>query len=114
MKDYKVGKETMSDAFCREVYAVVRDIPAGKVISYGEIAALLGKPQCSRMVGHAMHDVPDGMCLPCHRVVNSQGRLAPCWAEQRALLEAEGVTFRKKGGEDMKECQWEFMKEQIQ
>ena len=47
MKDYKVGKETMSDAFCREVYAVVRDIPAGKVISYGEIAALLGKPQWS-------------------------------------------------------------------
>ena len=54
MKDYKVGKETMSDAFCREVYAVVRDIPAGKVISYGEIAALLGKPQCSRMVGRSL------------------------------------------------------------
>ena len=57
MKDYKVGKETMSDAFCREVYAVVRDIPAGKVISYGEIAALLGKPQCSRMVGRSLKQV---------------------------------------------------------
>ena len=51
MKDYKVDKEKMSDAFCREVYGVVRDVPAGKVISYGEIASLLGKPQCSRMVG---------------------------------------------------------------
>ena len=48
MKDYKVNKEKMSDAFCREVYGVVRDVPAGKVISYGEIASLLGKPQCSR------------------------------------------------------------------
>ena len=46
--------------------------------------------------------------------LNSQGRLAPCWAEQRALLEAEGVTFRKNGCVDMKKCQWEFMKEQIQ
>ena len=44
MKDYKVDKEKMSDAFCREVYGVVRDVPAGKVISYGEIASLLGKP----------------------------------------------------------------------
>ena len=68
MKDYKVGKETMSDAFCREVYAVVRDIPAGKVISYGEIAALLGKPQCSRMVGRSLKQVPLDLNLPCHRV----------------------------------------------
>ena len=39
MKDYKVDKEKMSDAFCREVYGVIRDVPAGKVISYGEIAS---------------------------------------------------------------------------
>ena len=90
------------DTFQQEVYNVVAAIPPGRVVTYGQ------------MVGHAMHDVPDGMCLPCHRVVNSQGRLAPCWAEQRALLEAEGVTFRKNGCVDMKKCQWEFMKEQIQ
>ena len=46
-------------------------IPPGRVVTYGQIAYLVGRPQCSRMVGHAMHDVPDGMCLPCHRVVNS-------------------------------------------
>ena len=45
----------MSDAFCREVYGVVRDVPAGKVISYGEIASLLGKPQCSRMAVSYTH-----------------------------------------------------------
>ena len=98
------------DTFQQEVYNVVAAIPPGRVVTYGQIAYLVGRPQCSRMVGHAMHDVPDGMCLPCHRVVNSQGRLAPCWAEQRALLEAEGVN----GCVDMKKCQWEFMKEQIQ
>lgn len=96
MKDYKVGKETMSDAFCREVYAVVRDIPAGKVISYGEIAALLGKPQCSRMVGRSLKQVPLDLNLPCHRVVNAQGRLGSrvgratdLVATRRCLLQKE-------------------------
>ena len=87
------------DTFQQEVYNVVAAIPLGRVVTYGQIAYLVGRPQCSRMVGHAMHNVPDGMCLP--------------WAEQRALLEAEGVTFRKNGCVDMKKCQWEFMKEQI-
>ena len=50
--------------------------------------------------------------LPCHRVVNSQGRLVPGWTEQRALLESEGVRFRANGFVDMKKSQWEFMKEQ--
>ena len=62
------------DTFQQEVYNVVAAIPPGRVVTYGQIAYLVGRPQCSRMVGHAMHDVPDGMCLPCHRVVNSQGR----------------------------------------
>ncbi|WP_455584451.1 MGMT family protein [Bacteroides sp.] len=108
MKDYKVSKETMSDIFCREVYAIVRDIPAGKVLSYGEIATLLGKPQCSRMVGRALKQVPSALKLPCHRVVNAQGRLVPGWDEQRSLLQAEGVCFRKNGTVDMVRCQWHY------
>lgn len=102
-----------SDSFRQEVYQVVAAIPPGRVITYGQIASLIGHPQCSRQVGRALHDVPDGLHLPCHRVVNSQGRLAPFWGEQLSLLEAEGVTFRKNGCVDMKQCQWEFMKEQI-
>ena len=99
------------DAFQQEVYSVVAAIPIGKVVTYGQIAFLVGRPQCSRMVGHAMHNVPSGLHLPCHRVVNSQGRLAPFWEEQRTLLESEGVQFRKNGTVDMKLSQWEFMKE---
>ena len=108
MKDYKVNKEKMSDAFCREVYGVVRDVPAGKVISYGEIASLLGKPQCSRMVGRALKQVPSELNLPCHRVVNAQGRLVPGWEEQRELLLSEGVRFKKSGCVDLSVYRWKF------
>ena len=78
------------DAFLQDVYSVVAAIPAGRVVTYGQIAYLVGRPQCSRMVGQAMHNVPEDLHLPCHRVVNSQGRLVPGWTEQRALLESEG------------------------
>lgn len=90
--------------FRREVYQVVSAIPAGRVISYGEIARLLGQPSRSRMVGRALKNAPEH--LPCHRVVNSQGRLAPGWAEQRNLLASEGVRFRPGGHVDMVACRW--------
>ena len=60
----------------------------------------------------SVHNVPEDLHLPCHRVVNSQGRLVPGWTEQRALLENEGVRFKANGFVDMKKSQWEFMKEQ--
>lgn len=108
MKDYKVNKETLSEAFCREVYDVVALIPAGKVTSYGEIAALLGKPQCSRMVGKALKQVPQELNLPCHRVVNAQGRLVPGWEQQRPLLLSEGVCFKKNGNVDLARFGWNY------
>ena len=46
------------DAFLQDVYSVVAAIPAGRVVTYGQIAYLVGRPQCSRMVGQAMHNVP--------------------------------------------------------
>lgn len=76
-------------SFGEEVYSVVASIPPGRVLTYGQIAYLIGKPQCSRMVGQAMHNAPEGQNLPCHRVVNSQGRLAlsgpnngSCWKKR--------------------------------
>ena len=95
MKDYKENKSNLSETFCNEVYSVVREIPAGSVTTYGDIAALLGMPQYSRMVGRALRQVPAGLNLPCHRVVNAIGRLVPGWDEQRRLLDAEGVSFRQ-------------------
>ena len=98
--------------FLQDVYSVVAAIPEGCVVTYGQIASLVGRPQCSRMVGQAMHNVPEELHLPCHRVVNRRGRLVPGWTEQRVLLENEGVRFKTNGFVDMKKSQWEFMKEQ--
>lgn len=104
MKNPRIDK----DAFFRDVYAVVAEIPVGKVISYGEIALLLGKPQYSRLVGRALRLVPTELHLPCHRVVNSQGRIAPGWPEQKQLLSDEGVIFKPGGSVDMKKCKWQW------
>ena len=98
--------------FLQDVYSVVAAIPEGCVVTYGQIASLVGRSQCSRMVGQAKHNVPEELHLPCHRVVNSRGRLVPGWTEQRVLLENEGVRFKANGFVDMKKSQWEFMKEQ--
>ena len=87
MKDYKVDKASLSASFCQEVYQVVREIPVGKVSTYGGIAALLGMSQCFRMVGRALKQIPDDLSAPCHRVVMrrdglfrvGQSRNNSCW-----------------------------------
>ena len=85
------------------IYAVVLQIPAGKVASYGDIAALAGMPNHSRLVGYALHQLADGSPVPWHRIVNAQGVLSIGKAKpgreayQRQLLEAEGVTFLDNG-----------------
>jgi methylated-DNA-protein-cysteine methyltransferase-like protein len=83
--------------FFNRVYEIVRKIPKGKVMTYGEIANILGTKD-ARRVGHALHANSDPK-TPCHRVVNKDGRLAPGYAfggpnEQRAKLLAEGVDFK--------------------
>lgn len=99
------------DDFRNEVYAVVRAIPYGKVLTYGDVAQLAGFPRHARMVGRVLHDVPASFGLPCHRVVNSRGRTAPHWEEQRSLLEAEGVAFGGGGYVNMGICRWNFTDE---
>lgn len=92
--------------FSQKVFAIVRRIPPGSVATYGQVAFLVGSPQCTRMVGQALHHAPDQSDLPCHRVVNAAGRLVPGWMEQRALLEQEGILFKDNGCVDLKRCLW--------
>ena len=106
MKDHKVDKWSFSGSFRKEVYEVVSQIPVGKVSTYGGIALLLGVPQCSRMVGRALKEVPDELSIPCHRVVNTAGRLVPGWVEQKQLLLAEEVSFKANGCVNLKEHLW--------
>ncbi|MBB6218924.1 methylated-DNA-protein-cysteine methyltransferase-like protein [Anaerosolibacter carboniphilus] len=95
-----------------KVYEIVALIPMGKVATYGQIAALLGHPRSARVIGWAMQAAPDHLNLPCHRVVNKAGILAPHYAfgsplVQRAILEDEGITFLKNGRIDMKKHLWQ-------
>lgn len=92
--------------FSEKVFAIVRQIPCGFVATYGQVAFLAGSPQCTRMVGQSLHHAPDLHDLPCHRVVNSAGRLVPGWQEQRSLLESEGIVFKANGCVDLKHCLW--------
>lgn len=90
-----------------EVYDIVRQIPRGRVLTYGRIAELCGWPNHSRLVGRIMRTAPDAE-LPCHRVVNSSGRLAPHYPEQASLLEAEGIRLTPSGKVPLKEYLWDL------
>jgi len=88
------------------VYEIVGQIPYGKVISYGEIARMLGRPRAAREVGWAMRNCPDG--LPWQRVVMADGSIAGgIYTDmRRAILESEGVAFLPDGRVDMSGCRW--------
>ena len=87
------------------VYDIMTQIPKGRVVTYGEIAILIGQPQKAGHVGCAMKRAFE-LRLPCHRVVFADGGLVPGWAEQAELLKAEGVVIKKNGKVDMKQCAW--------
>ena len=94
-------------AFRDAVLSIVAQIPPGRVMTYGLIATLAGWPSHARMVGRTLRYTPEASELPCHRVVNVQGRTAPGWKRQRTLLEEEGVTFKPNGHVDMSRHLWE-------
>ena len=77
-------------------WRVVRSIPRGKVATYGDIAAALGRPWTARRIGWALHKAPASLGLPWHRVLATGGRIALPGAsglDQRLRLQAEGVGF---------------------
>lgn len=94
------------DLFTKDVYNIVKEIPFGQVTFYGEIARLTGWPQHARLVGTVLSKVTPEQKLPCHRVVDSQGRTVPGWESHRQLLEAEGIVFSASGRINMKRYAW--------
>ena len=91
------------------VYALVRRVPAGHVVTYGQVATLLGRPRAARAVGGAMRRCPDD--VPWHRVVNAQGGISRRRHEgsmltQRIRLEHEGVRLRR-GRVPLSRYRWE-------
>ncbi|MGH7896386.1 MAG: MGMT family protein [Candidatus Binatia bacterium] len=100
-----------SDSFYREVRRMVRRIPRGKVVTYGQLAAILGRPRAARAVGSALRRLSGPLAreVPWHRVLNAAGRVSfrdDSWPElQREILEREGVRFRR-GAVDLKRARW--------
>ena len=95
-----------------KIYEVVCRIPVGKVATYGQVAMLAGNPRWARVVGYALHQNPAFGVIPCHRVVNREGRTAESFAFgggdiQRQMLEKEGIVFEADGHIDLKKFLWQ-------
>lgn len=93
------------------IYDVVRQIPRGKVATYGQVAALAGNRRWARVVGYALHVNPDPEGIPCYRVVNRLGEVSSAFAfgggnRQTELLAADGIPC-VDGRVDLKRYQWE-------
>jgi len=91
------------------IYSVVKQIPCGKVATYGQIATLAGYYRQARQVGYALHAVPSDD-IPWHRVINAQGKISlnleMGGAVQRKMLESEGVLFSPAGIIPLRQFQW--------
>jgi methylated-DNA-protein-cysteine methyltransferase related protein len=98
--------------FYRLVYRVVRRVPRGKVVTYGQVAAILGQPRGARAVGMALAALRPPLLglVPWQRVINAAGRCSHrdgfSAAVQRDLLEREGVRFDRRGKVDLRRCRW--------
>jgi len=93
------------------IYAAVRQIPRGRVATYGQIAVLAGLPRQPRLVGYALHALARGTTVPWHRVINARGMVStradgnPSLS-QRFLLEREGVYFDTRGRVSLDRFGW--------
>jgi O-6-methylguanine DNA methyltransferase len=95
-------------AFTSRVLAIVRRIPPGRVATYGDVAALAGRPGASRAVGNIMQGCrrPD---VPCHRVIAAGGRLGGYGGHEalkRSLLVAEGIRVSGSRVRDLERIRW--------
>lgn len=97
--------------FTEKVVEIIRNIPEGKVMTYGQIARLAGSPRAARQVVRVLHSMSRKHRLPWHRVVNAQGQIAlqddESYQEQLFSLEAEGVVVGLKGVIDLEKYQWQ-------
>jgi methylated-DNA-protein-cysteine methyltransferase related protein len=102
----------MDESFTTRVYRAVRAVPRGRIVSYGGIAALLGKPRAARGVGQALRALPDDSDVPWWRVVNRNAEISNRGTPhghilQKKLLQKEGVRFNRAGRSDWTKYGWD-------
>ena len=102
----------MPSDFTQDVINIIKNIPEGKVFTYGRIAKLAGNPNGARQVSWLLHSSSKKYNLPWHRVINSQGRIALKAQDgqeyQKILLEKEGVEIGSTNKIDLKKYIWEI------
>ena len=97
----------------QKIYVVVRQIPVGKVATYGQIADLAGLYGKARLVGYALYQVDPTSDIPWQRVINAKGEVSYSTARegadyvQRNLLEQEEISFDRQGKIDLKQYRWQ-------
>ena len=99
-----------SRGYRERVFEIVRRIPSGRVMTYGQLAEILGEGYTARTVGFVMHSA-DEETTPWHRVINAQGgcsttRLVLPHDKQQRMLEAEGIEFNARGRCDLGRYRW--------
>ncbi len=96
--------------FTARAVAIIRSIPKGKVASYGQVAGIAGSPLAARQVVRVLHALSRTERLPWHRVIRGNGTIAlprgGGFEQQKALLEAEGITVKPNGHVDVKRHHW--------
>jgi methylated-DNA-protein-cysteine methyltransferase related protein len=101
----------MANSYDR-IYAIVRQIPVGKVATYGQVADLAGFERCARLAGYALFRVAPETDVPWHRVINAKGEISTSPFRlgsddlQRSLLEGEGVVFDKHDRVSLAKYRW--------
>lgn len=112
-RNVKKTDESSEISFFKNVYALVKKVPKGKVTSYGRIAALLGKPRAARAVGYALNTLSKDQeqKVPWQRVINSQGKISFRGDTgrsilQKKILEDEGIKFNSAETIDLKIFGW--------
>ncbi|WP_299489678.1 MGMT family protein [Acaryochloris sp. IP29b_bin.137] len=97
----------------KQIYDLVRQIPPGKVATYGQIAELIGRPRHARQIGYALYRVAPDSDIPWQRVVNAQGMISHSPQRQgsddlqRILLEQEGIAFNHRDKLDLRRYRWQ-------
>jgi methylated-DNA-protein-cysteine methyltransferase-like protein len=110
-KNRKNGRvATMIKTSTQQAVNIIRNIPEGRVLTYGVVAALAGKPRGARQISRILHSMSKKYDLPWHRIVNSKGKISLKQSRgyelQKALLESEGIKFSKTDTIDLKLYSW--------
>lgn len=96
-------------AFSHRIIAIISAVPAGQVATYGQIAALAGRPRAARQVSRLLHSCSDKYDLPWHRIINARGHISLTGSaarKQARKLQTEGIELSTGNRIDLAVYQW--------